>query len=65
MDYSKLLFALQVRTLAFDMMYLDHPSLRGEPAVTDVYPDYLKRALAEAVATANFIDDSLTQVPIP
>jgi hypothetical protein len=55
MDYSELLFALQIRNLALDMMYAENPSWRNMTTTPDQYENYVGVALREAESTARYI----------
>lgn len=58
MDYAKLLFALEIRDLAFKMLNADGFNFDTHP---EKYPEYLNSALREATSTAKFIEKALAQ----
>lgn len=61
MDFAKLLFALEIRDLAFNMMRADHPEIARGTEVPDYFHTYVTAALREATSTAAFIDQELSK----
>lgn len=53
MDYQRLLFAAEIRRLAFQMF---HAAGFEFPKDADEYPKYVREALEEIIATADCID---------
>lgn len=60
MDYTALLFALQVRDLAFKIMHNQNPDLRAGQLADD-FDTYLRMALKEATICAQFVKDELLE----
>lgn len=58
MNYSRLIFAAEVRRLAFVMF---HAAGYEFPRDEEIYPHYIKEALAEISATADAIDFELSR----
>lgn len=53
MDYTRLLFALEIRTLAIKMFQADGYNLNEHG---NLYPPYIQRAVEEATTTLQVID---------
>lgn len=54
-DYTRLLFALEVRKLALDMLHAERPESSTQGAVPDDFRIFMERALREAESSARFI----------
>lgn len=57
MDYNKLLYAIQVRNLAHQLLLAKRPETAEFQVGSEHYVNFMKAALAEIKAATQFIDD--------